>query len=575
MSNYPIQITDGVTATSRAILSALDALITKFGQLGNASEEAGKKGKKSGLDIASGLSQVGLLADKVISKFLNLASATGSFFETAFDSGTKSRASFYALTRSVESSNAALKEARILSEDFAEPLDKVTNKLFKFMQAGLDVNDATIFTKALSDLEALGSFNTDQITESISKMLNSGAISDETITELSRAGINSTYIFDRLAVSLGKSSQSLHDLHAQNNLQRIPLTQGSLQAFLDAITNASGAKDKVGSIAKGLADTTIEGFTGRMKARWDNAFADAADGAQSPLKKGLDSLNEEFDHLFSDPGTKAKLGEIMTTIAQQVPIIAEKMPEVVNALVAVDWPKMIKDVSAIVQLFADMVDKVQRLDYVLAPIIGAAAGFVTGGPVGAAIGFGAGLVADWAGHKAADGINSGLNIINENTDRTPSAYTNHEPRPAPSVSVVDGVTYSNSTKLGNQIRSIDPNFREISPVGALEPDPNMSPADNVSWPSSGRDSYDAELDKILKSDSFFSAQEKYYSTHGLSRTASDNNIKPSKNVVINSNISINVSESKEPGKTGDDVLQSLDDSYDSIIDKHANALGAD
>lgn len=549
MASFPISLTDDTKSAAKSIFDALDRMGNKLESIGKGFDKLGNLGKKSFTELAGHISNIGNF-------FLNAGRAAFDFGKTVIsasldaakylggviDSGTRSRFTFQAITGSIEETNKSLELSLSLSKRLGRPFDEISQSIAGIERRGGSGDQATIITSILSDLDALGGYNTKQIEEVFSSSLNTGFFKGaEAVEQLSKSGVDLTRFFDALGPRIGKTTDELYDLAKAGKLQRMDAGP-ALDALSEALVRQSGGS-RPGDIGEKLARGTLDGFVGRFKAGLEGLFLESSKNASSSFSRGLESLNVALDKLFANQGIKDKFGDLFTKLADKLPGIATQTGVWVDKLLTMDWDafggkvsKFVEDLGKAVGFMGDLVSLFEKFDK-----------------------FRGSNVAETLGLDPNGSVGKSLNSYNENNKNLHPGqiFSSDDFSKIADFGKTIGNFWSDLVKPGD--KSAGNNVLAPNRDGFSTPfeDP-MDPENSTAF-SKFNDVKRDDIHTMVTSavDSMRAQNKSGYSTNTVSAP-----------------IQITIDGSKNSAETADKVYYQLDQSFSSMVDRHMRGSGA-
>jgi tape measure domain-containing protein len=191
-------------------------------------------------------------------------------------------------------------EAELLGLDVKD----TTKQFVKFLALQFDPKMATDFIRMGADLRAFGTADEaiGSVFNAIGKIKAQGKVQGDEFAMLTEAGISAELIYKQLGKTLGKTTAEVVKMQEAGKLS----SDIALPAILEAVKVKLNEKE-LGDMGKKIADSTLGGMTGRLKAQMQNALTDVGLAVEGPLTAAIKPVMQELGAFLKDPATSAAL----------------------------------------------------------------------------------------------------------------------------------------------------------------------------------------------------------------------------------------------------------------------------
>jgi tape measure domain-containing protein len=415
-ASFFVQLHDGVTASARRMRSAIKGLRGEMGQLKRDSSGRFLKSGSTGLAgmgqsisdmhkrwekfqkspafgaIQGGLGRIkeGLLIGSAIA--LGTAAAIGTLSVKFANFAQTSVLGYQAVAKSANAAGMSAEQlfsrARNEAEKFGLDVMETSNAFKGFMVQGATPQMATDLVRMGADLGAIGASG-EQVQSSfraINKIMSQGKLQGDELMILAEAGINVGMAYEAMGKSAGKSVAEIKKMQQAGTLT----SDIALPGIISAVTQMTGGA-QAGDAGKKLADSTLGGMAGQLKAGIQNMMIDVSREATPAIMEAFEHVRESLGGLFGDEGFQSGLVSTIETIAGLVRDAVPFIEEFVGALSGgfmEAWPAMQGALGVLFDGFGGKQDWMENVKQ-----FGRTLGKVAAGMVGLAAVVGGALIA--------------------------------------------------------------------------------------------------------------------------------------------------------------------------------------
>lgn len=429
-ASFLVQMRDGVTASARRMRASIKSLRgsikelqstaaqsrlgRSFGGMGKSiSDMHGRweKFQKSAAfgKIEAGVGKIkeGLLLTAAIGA--GAAAAIGSMIVKFADFAQVSSLGFKAVAKHGASSEKLFAHSRQLAEDLGLDVMDTTKNMVKLLALQFDPKMATDLIKMGADLRALGADTegVNRVFSQLGQIQAKGKLQGEELIVLAENGISTQLVYEQLGKTLGKTKDEILKMQQAGKLT----SDMAFPAIMAAVMQKTGSKE-LGMVGKQIADQTLGGMAGRMKAQFQNMMIDVARDATPAIMGAFKPIGDEISALMKNKdfreGIVVAFENLGSFIKQAIPFVKEFVGGLVSGFKEA-WPAIKGALGVLFQGFGGKQDWLET-----AKDFGRVLGIITAGAVGLA-GVLSGLLA--AGIELATGmfsrqVSAVQNVIN-------------------------------------------------------------------------------------------------------------------------------------------------------------------
>jgi tape measure domain-containing protein len=415
-ASFFVQLHDGVTASARRMRSAIKGLRGEMGQLKRDSSGRFLKTGSTGLAgmgksisdmhkrwekfqkspafgaIQGGLGRIkeGLLIGSAIA--LGTAAAIGTLSVKFANFAQTSVLGYQAVAKSANAAGMSAEQlfamARAEAEKFGLDVMETSNAFKSFMVQGADPKMATNLIGMGADLAALGASG-EQVQSTfgaIKKIMSQGKIQGDEMMILAEAGLNTAEAYKQMGQAAGKSVDEIRAMQQAGTLT----SDIALPGIIAAVTAMSGGK-QAGDAGKKLAESTLGGMAGVLKAQFQNVFIDVAQSSTPAIMSTFRDVSGALSSAFKSEGFQSGLLTAIESIAgvvrDAVPFVQEFVGSLIDGFQEA-WPAMQGALDILFDGFGGKQDWMENVKQ-----FGRTLGKVTAGVVGLATVVGGALIA--------------------------------------------------------------------------------------------------------------------------------------------------------------------------------------
>lgn len=288
-ADFEVRLVDKVSGPANKGAEALGRFHDKAGRLREANGrfvqgaervQAGLFGiKKAGDSVFSGALKADIVMRSAVAMGHFAASvATGAYELVTF--GQNSRLAFDQLAKHGASGTKIFDHARRLAAEYGLEVKDTSKQYSKFLALQFSPAQADSLVRTGADLRALGNSAEDVqgIFMAMGQIKSKGRLQAEELLQLQERGVSGGLVKEEIAKLMGVAVSEVDKLQQKGAV--------SAEIGLDAIQNAINRKlnqSEAGVAGKKFADTTIDGITGKLKARATNLGIDLLGVLEKPF----------------------------------------------------------------------------------------------------------------------------------------------------------------------------------------------------------------------------------------------------------------------------------------------------
>lgn len=316
-ASFLVALRDGVTAQARRMRSSIKSLRGSLRELqkssgrddmgrylkrsGGLADSLSASFKKMGPGLKSGVIQgVGKLKEGLIvagAVALGTAAAIGSVVVKFADFAQQSSLGFKAVAKHGASSEKLFAHARAEAELFGLDVMETTKSFKGFLVQGANPAMATNLVRMGADLGAIGA-SSEQVQSTflaINKILSQGKLQGDEMMILAEAGVNTGAAYKEMGRIAGKTTDEIRAMQQAGTLT----SDIALPGIIGAVTSMSGGKE-AGDAGRQLAESTLGGMLGKMKAGIQNMFIDIARSSTPAIMGAFSAITTEIGALMKN-----------------------------------------------------------------------------------------------------------------------------------------------------------------------------------------------------------------------------------------------------------------------------------
>lgn len=310
---------------------------TMLGKLTGTFKGAGKA--LSGA-VESGVSKLkeGLLIGGIVAA--GTAAGIGALTVKMADFAQTSRLGYQAVAKHGENAEALFTHSRMLAQDLGLDVMDTSKSFTKLMALQFSSKMATDLIKMGADMRALGtsSEGVQNILAQLGQVQAKGRLQGEELTVLAENGLSTQLVYKHLASQLGKTKDEILSMQQAGKLT----SDMAFPAIMAAVMEKTGEK-QLGDVGKAIADKTLSGMAGQLKAKAQNAFINIGSGATPAIMDAFRPMADELGQLFQSDSFQRGLIGAVETVAQfareAIPLVKEFVGSLGQGFMEA-WPAM-------------------------------------------------------------------------------------------------------------------------------------------------------------------------------------------------------------------------------------------
>jgi tape measure domain-containing protein len=231
------------------------------------------------------------------------------------DFAQTTRLGFQSVAKHGASSEKLFTHFRGLAEDLGLDVMNTTKQAVKFLALQFDPKMATDLLKMGSDLRALGADaeGVDRIFSQLGQIQAKGKLQGEELIVLAENGVSTQLVYEALGKQLGKTKDEILKMQDAGKLT----SDMAFPAIMAAVMKKTGSKE-LGEAGKKVADRTLSGMAGKLKAGAQNMFIDIATQATPAILGAFRPIGDELAALFKSNSVKEGIIVTVETIGNVV-----------------------------------------------------------------------------------------------------------------------------------------------------------------------------------------------------------------------------------------------------------------
>lgn len=302
-TEWAVELEDDVTPGAKKATRSLDRLQSAFQKF---SKSAGGKAVAKFAGWAKDVVTIGAAVGA------GVAAGITSMTVEMIDFNQRSKAGFKALAKAGEDPQKSFQRTVDLVKQFGFDLQDTTAAVLQFRASGFSQDDSERLIKMGADMRVLGA-NSEQVGRAflaINQIKSAGTLQGDELNQLAEAGVPKAAVFEELAKAMGKTVPQILKLKEAGQIG----ADDAINAIGKAMLRLSGGKT-FGEAGEKIANQTLSGMSGRLKAGFDDMFRRAAIASEGPVSKAFGPLASKLLALFDDPRAAAGIADLVTGIA--------------------------------------------------------------------------------------------------------------------------------------------------------------------------------------------------------------------------------------------------------------------
>jgi tape measure domain-containing protein len=336
-SDWAVRLIDGVTGPAkkaassagrleRALKNMVKGTNTSRDELGKFVKGSGGMfdgfgksfkgmGKKLGDGFTEGIGKIkegGVIAGAVVAAVaVGMTAATIKMADFA----QTTRIGFQSVAKHGASAEKLFTHFRGVAEDLGLDVMATNKQAVKFLALQFDPKMATDLLKMGADMRALGADaeGVDRIFSQLGQIQAKGKLQGEELIVLAENGLSTQLVYEALGKQLGKTKDEILKMQDAGKLT----SDMAFPAIMAAVMKKTGTKE-LGEAGKKVADQTLSGMAGQLKAKAQNMFIDIATQATPAIMGAFKPIGDELSALFKNQSVKDGIIIAVETIGNLV-----------------------------------------------------------------------------------------------------------------------------------------------------------------------------------------------------------------------------------------------------------------
>lgn len=384
-------------AQGRNSLGQFEARSGGFLKSINGSFKGAGKGLGKAVEEGVGKLKEGLLIGGIVAA--GVGASIGALTVKMADFAQTSRLGFQAVAKHGASAELLFAHARQLAEGLGLDVMDTSKAFTKLLALQFNPKMATDLIKMGADMRGLGtsSEGVQNILAQLGQVQAKGRLQGEELTVLAENGLSTQLVYKHLALQLGKTKDEILNMQQAGKLT----SDMAFPAIMAAVMEKTGEK-QLGDVGKKIADSTLSGMAGQLKAKAQNGFIDIGTQATPAITGAFKPIAAELDGLFKNKNLQEGIIIAFERVGQVVQQAIPFVKTFVGALgdgFAAAWPAMKGAIGILFDGFgsgADWLKSVKSFATTLGQVaaFGVTVGVVFGGMAVAGLQL-AGQTVDW------------------------------------------------------------------------------------------------------------------------------------------------------------------------------------
>jgi tape measure domain-containing protein len=333
--------------------------------------------------VKEGMIVAGTVAVGVGAALVAATVKTADFAQTAI-------LGFKAVAKHGASAEKLFQHSRDLAEELGLDVFATSKQFTKLLALQFNPAMATDLIKMGSDMRALGTDaeGVDRILAQLGQIQAKGRLQGEELTVLAENGLSTQLVYKKLGEQLGKTKDEILKMQAAGTLT----SEMAFPAIMAAVMAKTGEK-KLGDVGKSIADTTLSGMAGRLKAQAQNLWIDIGRQATPAIMSVFTDLQTELRGVLGNKSLAEGVIMAVETIAgvvkDGIPFVRQFIASFTDGFSAA-WPAIKNVLGTLFEGFgsgATWMDTVREFATILGKVVafGVGVAAVFGGMVAAGL----------------------------------------------------------------------------------------------------------------------------------------------------------------------------------------------
>ncbi len=305
-AEFAVELEDDVTPAAKRASTSLGRLQAQFQKFNNSA--AGRATQKFA-SVAKDIMAIG------VAVAAGVGAGITSMTVGMVDFNQRSTLAFKALAKDGEDSGKSLQNIVDLTKEFGLDLKETTAAAIRLKSAGFSQNETENLVKMGADMRVLGA-SSEQLGRAflaIEQIKSAGTLQGDELNQLADAGVPKAAVFEELAKAMGKTVPEILKLKEAGKIG----ADQTIDAIGKAMLRLTGGKE-FGEVGRKVANETLGGMAGKLKAGFQDLFRRVALDSESPIAKAFGPIADRLFKLFEDPSTQAALSQAITSIANAI-----------------------------------------------------------------------------------------------------------------------------------------------------------------------------------------------------------------------------------------------------------------
>lgn len=325
-------------AQGRNALGQFEARSGGFLKSINGSFKGAGKGLSKAVEEGVGKLKEGLLIGGLIAA--GVGASIGALTVKMADFAQTSRLGYESVAKHGASAEKLFAHSRMLAEDLGLDVMDTSKAFTKLLALQFNPKMATDLIKMGADMRALGtsSEGVQNILAQLGQTQAKGRLQGEELTVLAENGLSTQLVYKHLALQLGKTKDEILKMQQAGKLT----SDMAFPAIMAAVMEKTGEK-QLGDVGKKIADSTLSGMAGQMKAQAQNAFIDIGTQATPAIMGAFKPIRDELGQVFKSPSMQEGIVVAFETVGKLVRDAIPFVKTFVGALgdgFSAAWPAM-------------------------------------------------------------------------------------------------------------------------------------------------------------------------------------------------------------------------------------------
>ncbi len=280
------------------------------------------KSLSGAVETGVGKLKEGLLIGGIV--VAGVAAGIGGLAVKMADFAQTSRLGFQAVAKHGQSAEGLFTHIRTLAQDMGLDVMDTSKAFVKLLALQFSPKMATDLIKMGADMRALGTSaeGVQNILAQLGQVQAKGKLQGEELTVLAENGLSTQLVYKHLASQLGKTKDEILKMQQAGKLT----SDMAFPAIMAAVMEKTGEK-QLGDVGKQIADQTMSGMAGQLKAKAQNAFINIGTGATSAIMGALKPIAGELGDLVQSDSFQRGLISAVETVAgvvrEAIPFVKE------------------------------------------------------------------------------------------------------------------------------------------------------------------------------------------------------------------------------------------------------------